>query len=800
MTSSLKSKKMADCIRTVGNWSHVQKNYLIDNPAFDVKHVKKALPEASPKLQKLIDTIHELDAQDQKKHGKLFKHMIFTDIHNSQYGSKIIGAALVASGFHHVYDKSFKVDETKLIGNEKSKTKYKGKNFALITSTAIFKSSLKVKLRRKLLDIFNQRPDNVQGDLLRIVVLDRGFREGIDLFDVKYVHLVEPLISHSDERQAVGRATRFCGQKGLRFDPQQGWQLHVYRYDTNLPDSDTTVHEEFMTYSGLDLRQVVFANKLQDVCKEAAVDAELTANVHEFDITKESDSKPKSSTKPVSVNDINIEITDPFADMKDKPQVLSKKAKTMGGAKNRKEKGQFQLHPKPPTTKKNFSQMRRFISQRFSKYTWPRAILENQCIPRSESSQGGAAHAATFMNFTPSQDFVRNYFDPRSAYKGILVWHSLGSGKTCTAIATATTGWESRGYTILWVTRHTLKPDIYKNMFDTICSISMQTKIRDGLQLPVDARKQPRKYLSKNWILPMSYKQFSNALAGKNALHKDLVARNGTEDLLHKTLIVIDEAHKLFAPDMVGTEKPDTALILRKIKESYEKSKDDSARLFLMTGTPYTNDPMHLIRMLNIMRDPAQDTMFPEDFDAFQEMYLNEKGEFTTSGKTAFQNEVAGYISYLNREKDARQFAYPVYHVRHVPISESKLFKKEAEIEEIKEYVEDLKGKLKEGKTATKAAKQKMKGEQKEMVAACEEKHKVVKERKACVDNAKKQAKKFEEQLLSDFEQRMARDDDLLKVAKQDLRDAKKEYTVAKKADVSQEAQLVNRCGWKKLQ
>jgi hypothetical protein len=479
--------------------------------------------------------------------------------------------------------------------------------------------------------------------------------------------------------------------------------------------------------------------------------------------------------------------------MDDKPKALSKKAKTFGGAKNRKLKGQFNLHPKPPIQKKSLARMHAFISERFQSYKWPKAILENQCVPRSESS-GGANE--TFMNFTPSQDFVRHYFDPRSAYKGLLVWHSLGSGKTCTAIATATTGFEPRGYTILWVTRHTLKPDIYKNMFDTICSISMQTKIKDGLQLPPDARKHPRKFLSSQWMLPMSYKQFSNALAGKNALYNDLVKRNGKNDLLYKTLVIIDEAHKLFAPDMVGTEKPDTPLILEKIKESYQKSKEDSVRLLLMTGTPYTTDPMHLIRMLNVMRDESVDKMLPEDFDDFQNMYLSSKGTFTPEGKTMFQDDISGYISYLNRERDARQFAYPVYHTRKVPISESNFVKLEDEVKDISAYIEDLKGKLEEGKAATKVAKTKIKQEQKDLLDNCKKKHPRPKDRKGCDEEAKKKAKRFQEQLLSDFELRMSNDTELLNAAKKDLKDAKKDLSNAKKNDMSQEGQLKTRCGW----
>ena len=48
----------------------------------------------------------------------------------------------------------------------------------------------------------------------------------------------------------------------------------------------------------------------------------------------------------------------------------------------------------------------------------------------------------------------------------------------------------------------------------------------------------------------MSYKQFSNLLVGKNKIYDILKTRNGSEDILRKTLIIIDEAHKLYGGDL----------------------------------------------------------------------------------------------------------------------------------------------------------------------------------------------------------------------------------------------------------
>lgn len=69
---------------------------------------------------------------------------------------------------------------------------------------------------------------NNHGELIQYAIVSKDYREGIDLFDVKYVHLFEPLPAEGRELQAIGRALRNCGQCGLKFDA--GWRLYVLTY------------------------------------------------------------------------------------------------------------------------------------------------------------------------------------------------------------------------------------------------------------------------------------------------------------------------------------------------------------------------------------------------------------------------------------------------------------------------------------------------------------------------------------------------------------------------------------------
>ena len=249
---------------------------------------------------------------------------------------------------------------------------------------------------------------------------------------------------------------------------------------------------------------------------------------------------------------------------------------------------------------------------------------------------------------------------------------------TCLAIATATSSFEQQGYTILWVTRASLKSDLWKNMFDQVCSLVIKERIQQGLVIPADSSRRMR-LLSKSWkIKALSYKQFSNLVTGKNQFYKDLVKINGLKDPLRKTLLVIDEAHKLYSSgDLSANERPNMSKLEGAINNSYKISGKDSVKLLFLTGTPVQNDPLDLIKLINLLREQKM----PTTFDKFSQEYLDSDGKFTKRGSRKYLNDIAGSVSYLNREKDVRTFSQPTIIPINVPLGKS-----EFSAEKLKEY------------------------------------------------------------------------------------------------------------------
>lgn len=685
-TSSSDDARRAKCIRSVANMSSVKPNMLLDTKVFNPEILRQVIPVGAPKIAALLDKIRELDDKDMKKEKKVFKHMIFTDVDSSNYGAKLLASAFVADGYTPAFTNTLglKSDEKLL--------ETKGSNFGLLISKSYGKKNMSTKFKKAEMHKYNERANassngNVQGDLIRFIILDQGFKEGIDLFDVKYVHLFEPLVSRADEKQAIGRSTRFCGQKGLEFHPRFGWPLYVFRYDLTTTGSsfnERTLFELYLKYSNINMSRVVFAAELEKASIDAAVDKSLTAEVHSFKIDDPSPSPSASASK-----------------------------QSAGGRRDLV----------PPKSPLSLASMQNYVNLNFSKFKYPKVKLENLCGPPT----GGSGSKVTF---TPTQDFIRHFFQPSSAYKGMLLYHSVGSGKTCTAIATATTSFEKEGYNILWVTRHTLKSDIWKNMYDQVCSIDVQERLDSGkLKLKLPVTEGPMRHVSDKWIEPMSYKQFSNMLLKQNRFYETIVQRNGEKDPLKKTLIIIDEAHKLYAENVAASEKPQVDILEDMIQNSYKVSGKDSARVLLMTATPYTSDGMEMIKLLNLLRPKKEVGHFPADFDKFTKEYLTPDGYFTKKGLTKYQNEVSGYISYINRSQDARNFAHPIIENIHVPMSLSSKPKPDKhldnEVKAIAERIKVLRAEVKEEKAAlkdvVKDTKAKCAEEQKAKFTDCKE-------------------------------------------------------------------------------
>lgn len=270
------------------------------------------------------------------------------------------------------------------------------------------------------------------------------------------------------------------------------------------------------------------------------------------------------------------------------------------------------------------------VLKKFQKYKWDPIKVKNECDNTKN----------TKIVLSNTQGFIKDFFTPKNP-NGILLWHSVGSGKTLTAVSVLKE-FEKKGYNTLWVTRTTLKGDLQK-------ALDM---------IP----------LSKKLIV-ISYKQFSNIGKSKGELYNTLLTRSkkinkSTEDPLYKTVVIIDEAHKLYTKDLKPQEMHNISSIQNMIFNSYENEM--SCKVVLMSATPITSDPLEIIKLFNLIIEHPINRF---DIKTFKETYLDANGKFTKEGIISFQDKIKDIVSYIDMSKDPRKFAQIEYNEILVPIS-----------------------------------------------------------------------------------------------------------------------------------
>ena len=179
----------SSCVRKITNVVDINNSYQFDNSAFDSDKTLNELPDFSPKLKTLLDKISKLDKQDLQNDGRLYKHFIFSDLQNYN-GTKMLCSALIANGMTLGYNsiiKDNKYSSIRLLTDDELLTT-RNNNFYLLSSSTVFGQTLNIKTQKQILHNMNRRPENTYGEYVRIIILDSGFKEGIDLFDIKYVH------------------------------------------------------------------------------------------------------------------------------------------------------------------------------------------------------------------------------------------------------------------------------------------------------------------------------------------------------------------------------------------------------------------------------------------------------------------------------------------------------------------------------------------------------------------------------------------------------------------------------------
>ena len=269
----------------------------------------------------------------------------------------------------------------------------------------------------------------------------------------------------------------------------------------------------------------------------------------------------------------------------------------------------------------------------------------------------------------PHQMFIKNFMSFQTPYNSLLVFHGLGTGKTCSAIGVAE---EMRSYyKQLGINKKILivaTPNVQKNfelqLFDKTrlkninglwnikaCSGSKFIKEINPMNIKNLPEEKVVKYIKK--IIKKSYEfigyiEFANQI--NNLVENKAKKSRKIKEKFSDRLIIIDEVHNIRTQDNSSGDT-DNVKSRRTIKNFLDLvTHADNMKLLLLTATPMFNNAKEIIWLTNLMN--LNDKRFPIKIkDVF-----DDKGDFVEGGKQLLINKLIGYVSYLSGENP---FTFP---------------------------------------------------------------------------------------------------------------------------------------------
>lgn len=306
-----------------------------------------------------------------------------------------------------------------------------------------------------------------------------------------------------------------------------------------------------------------------------------------------------------------------------------------------------------------------------------------------------------------NQKFITQYAEIHNVTnkpdsKGLLIYHGLGSGKTCSGIYLANV---SRTY-------YENKTEYKRKVIIMIpANLNLDPWIKElkgkcnlNRKLKTDLNKAYKKYKSKSDKEQIrQYKKICkehdiylvhyNADSVKGGWREDLMnipnrradyfknnySNNYSDDDYKRTnpfddcVLVIDEVHNLsnnFAKDY-AIESQKKSSKVRLIYNQFMESKN--SKVFLLTGTPIINNPFEVIFLLNMVRGGdikfgKRQIKFTEDIDKFEKRFFKQKDDkIMIKNEKLFKTRINGLVSYyagINKEvfadKVFKQFTIPM--------------------------------------------------------------------------------------------------------------------------------------------
>ena len=200
------------------------------------------LDKLSPKFKLVLENI-------QKSKGLIFVYSNFRSLEGVELFTKVLDF----NGF-------------KAFGSRGSDPKY-----------AVYSGSEDEKTKKQILDVFTS-DENKTGKLIKIICATSAGAEGLDLKNIRQIHILEPYWNQMRIQQIIGRGVRRDSHISL---PPSERNIEIYRYFSVLSKQESLISKDKITtdehIEELSIKKQKIISQMLNIFKECAFDCTLNA-------------------------------------------------------------------------------------------------------------------------------------------------------------------------------------------------------------------------------------------------------------------------------------------------------------------------------------------------------------------------------------------------------------------------------------------------------------------------------------------------------------------------------------------
>jgi superfamily II DNA or RNA helicase len=249
--------------------------------------------------------------------------------------------------------------------------------------------------------------------------------------------------------------------------------------------------------------------------------------------------------------------------------------------------------------------------------------------------------------------YIINKFMTEQKRRGILIFHSMGVGKTLLAVSITEyfRKHEPQRKAIILAPR-----SLHSNFNDTI-STYVKTMAATSTESPAATSTESPAATSTESIATSSIDEYYNFISlNSSTMYKQMGQINKsdeelefeknmglfvdkiTDGSLENSILIIDEYHNL--GNAITNGSKNGLRLYNKIM------KTKNIKLIFLSGTPIVNHPFELVCTMNMLRGYE---LFPENIRDFISFFVD-TDHYTIKNKERFQNRIMGLVSYFGDE------------------------------------------------------------------------------------------------------------------------------------------------------